>query len=93
MQDQLENIEKYFGNPESLVSLVTTLEAANGEWEQKIAKKLRKMSPTSCAITFKQITDGANMSFEDIFKMEYRLGTAFQLLKPLVTRRIVFTKA
>lgn len=74
MAEQLENIEKYFAKPESLVSLLANLEASEGEWEQKIAKKLRKMSPASCAITFKQITDGASMSFEDIFKMEYRLG-------------------
>ena len=32
------------------------------------------MSPTSLAITFKQIQDGKNMSFYDVFSMEYRLG-------------------
>jgi len=74
LEDQLENIEKYFASPESLVALVRQLEGADGTWEQKIAKKLRNMSPTSLAITFKQIIDGGQMSMEDVFSMEYRLG-------------------
>lgn len=70
----MDNIEKYFANPKSLVELVQELKSSTGEWEQKVAKKLRSMSPTSLAITFKQIQDGKNMSFYDVFSMEYRLG-------------------
>lgn len=74
LSEQSENIEKYFATPESLLSLVQDLEHASGDWEIKIAKKLRSMSPTSLAITFKQITDGRNMSLEEVFSMEYRLA-------------------
>jgi len=76
---QIDNIAKYFENPTSLVDLVQKLESSSGEWEQKTAKKLRSMSPTSLAITFKQIQDGKNMSFYDVFSMEYRL--AYQCLR------------
>ena len=74
LASQLDNIAKYFDDPKSLLELVQELESSSGEWEQKIAKKLRSMSPTSLAITFKQIQDGKNMSFYDVFAMEYRLG-------------------
>ena len=47
---------------------------ADSEWSSKIAKKLRKMSPTSVAITFEQIKRGADLSISEVFKMEYRLG-------------------
>ena len=74
LDSQLDNIAKYFEEPKSLLELVQELESSSGEWEQKVAKKLRSMSPTSLAITFKQIQDGKNMSFYDVFAMEYRLG-------------------
>ncbi|CAG5105872.1 Oidioi.mRNA.OKI2018_I69.chr1.g2529.t1.cds [Oikopleura dioica] len=79
LASQLDNIAKYFDDPKSLLELVQELESSSGEWEQKIAKKLRSMSPTSLAITFQQIQDGKNMSFYDVFAMEYRL--AYQCLR------------
>lgn len=74
LQSQLADIEKYFGAPESLLSLVQSLEQSDDSWAIKMAKKLRSMSPTSLAITFKQITDGANMTLDEVFSMEYRLA-------------------
>ena len=58
----------------SLLSLISDLEKSDGDWERKIAKNLRRMSPTSLAVTFKHITDGKNMNLSDVFKIEYRLG-------------------
>ena len=55
---------------------------ADSEWSSKIAKKLRKMSPTSVAITFEQIKRGADLSISEVFKMEYRLGN-FQAISIL----------
>ena len=55
---------------------------ADSEWSSKIVKKLRKMSPTSVAITFEQIKRGADLSISEVFKMEYRLGN-FQAISIL----------
>jgi len=74
LQDQLENIEKHFTGKETIHQLMQDLDEADSEWSSKIAKKLRKMSPTSVAITFEQIKRGADLSISEVFKMEYRLA-------------------
>ena len=55
------------------------LEESETAWAVKVAKKLRKMSPMSVAITFGQIKNGANMTIEQVFEMEYRLGKIIAL--------------
>ena len=47
---------------------------SDSEWAAKIAKKIRRMSPMSLAITHEQIKRGADMDLYDIFSMEYNLG-------------------
>jgi enoyl-CoA hydratase len=66
-------IDHHFGG-DSVERIVESLAKDTSEWAQKTAGALAKLSPTSMKITFKQIRDGASMSFEDIMTMEYRMS-------------------
>lgn len=76
LQSQLADIETYrkFHGKSTIFELIQDLEGSESEWAAKVAKKIRKMSPISVAITFGQISNGANMSIEEVFEMEYRLA-------------------
>ncbi|MGE3905464.1 MAG: enoyl-CoA hydratase/isomerase family protein, partial [Reyranellaceae bacterium] len=67
------DIDRHFGQS-SVEGIVASLAKDGSEWAQKTAAALAKLSPTSMRITFRQIRDGASMSFEDIMTMEYRLS-------------------
>ena len=54
--------------------IIFILLGSDSEWAAKIAKKIRRMSPMSLAITHEQIKRGADMNLYDIFSMEYNLG-------------------
>lgn len=58
-------------NYEMLLNIYFTL--------SKIPQRLRKVSPTSLKVTFRQLSLGANMSLGECLQMEYRL--AFHFLK------------
>ena len=66
-------IDRHFGQ-DSVEGIVASLAKDGSEWAQKNSAALAKLSPTSMKITFKQIRDGASMSFEDIMTMEYRMS-------------------
>ena len=67
------DIDRHFGH-DSVEGIVASLAKDGSEWAQKTSAALAKLSPTSMKITFRQIRDGASMSFEDIMTMEYRLS-------------------
>ena len=55
--------------------MIAELEASSSdEWAAKVAKKLRRMSPMSLAITHEQIKRAASMDLAEVFAMEYRLA-------------------
>ena len=56
--------------------IFASLKATGEEWEENILKILSEKSPTSLAITIKQIRDSKNMSFTDCMIMEYRMSQA-----------------
>ncbi len=71
-----ETIDRCFAAA-SPAEMLTALDAESSDWAAETAKTLRGVSPTSVAVTFRQIHAGAGMSFEDVMKMEYRLSQRF----------------
>ncbi|ETN78364.1 enoyl-CoA hydratase/isomerase family protein [Necator americanus] len=57
----------------SVEEVLENLRKENSEWSKKQLETLAKMSPTSLKVTFKQLENGAKMSFDEVFTMEYRL--------------------
>ncbi|MCA0202514.1 MAG: enoyl-CoA hydratase/isomerase family protein [Proteobacteria bacterium] len=58
----------------SVEAIIASLENEGGEWGAEQAKILRTKSPTAMKVTFRQIREGANLSFEDCMKMEWRIA-------------------
>ncbi|VDL83471.1 unnamed protein product [Nippostrongylus brasiliensis] len=64
---------KFMDNAGSVEEILGNLRKENSKWAQDQLNTLSKMSPTSMKVTFKQIENGAKMSFSKVFTMEYRL--------------------
>jgi enoyl-CoA hydratase len=57
-------------------SVEAILEALDGEaddWARENAKTIRSKSPTSLKLTFRQLREGAKLSFDDCMRMEFRM--------------------
>jgi len=67
-----EAIDRTFAE-DSLDSVLAALEADGGEWAVKTLSTLRSKSPTSLKITFRQMREGARLSFDDCMRMEFRM--------------------
>jgi len=65
-------IDKCFSQ-DSVPAIIAALEAEGTEWATKQVATLGRMSPTSLAITHKQLTLGATMPLKECFTMEYRI--------------------
>ena len=60
---------------DTVEGIVASLERQGGEWGEKQAAALAKMSPTSLKITHQQLTKGAELcSLAECLKMEYRMS-------------------
>ncbi|MGE3332826.1 MAG: enoyl-CoA hydratase/isomerase family protein [Rhodospirillaceae bacterium] len=59
---------------DSVEAIIASLENEGGEWGAEQAKILRTKSPMAMKVTFRQIREGANLSFEDCMKMEWRIA-------------------
>jgi len=46
----------------------------DAEWAAKITKKLQRMSPLSLKVTLEQMRRGAELGYEEVFEMEYRIA-------------------
>ena len=68
-----DDIATFFAAPKSLSELMKALEASSSAFAEETLKTLSRMSPLSMAITFEQLQRGAELSFEDVMKMEYRV--------------------
>jgi len=62
---------------ESVDLIFRRLEEDGSEWSLKQLEILKKMSPTSMCVTLEQMKRGGSMSFDDVFKMEYRMSQKF----------------
>lgn len=67
-----EAIDRTFAE-DSLEGLLAAIEADGGEWATKTLSILRGKSPTSLKITFRQMREGARLSFDDCMRMEFRM--------------------
>ncbi|KAF2070816.1 hypothetical protein CYY_007863 [Polysphondylium violaceum] len=68
-------ISKCFSNRfNSIEEIIEAIEGTNSEWGKDILTLIRKKSPTSVKIAFRQIKEGGLKSLEDCFFMEYRLA-------------------
>ncbi|VDK68778.1 unnamed protein product [Cylicostephanus goldi] len=84
LEEQLPVIEKTFQasalNPVkrgldllTVEEILENLKKENSDWSKKQVATLSKMSPTSMKVTLKQLQNGANMKFNEVFTMEYQL--------------------
>ncbi len=60
----------------SVEAILAALEAEGGSWAEATLAALRKCSPTSLKVAFRQLREGAGLDFEDAMIMEYRLSQA-----------------
>jgi len=57
----------------SVEEIVAALETDGSQWARDTEAMLRTKSPTSLKIAYRQIREGAHLSFDDCMKMEFRL--------------------
>ncbi|CAG9768744.1 unnamed protein product [Ceutorhynchus assimilis] len=69
----LEQINNCFSAP-TLEEVISRLEKDGSKWAQDTLNLLKKMSPTSLKITYKQLELGKEMNLLECLKMEYRLA-------------------
>ena len=67
-----EAIDRVF-SAESLDGILAALDDEGSEWSSKVAATIRKKSPTSTKVTFRQIRNGARLGFDECMRMEYRM--------------------
>lgn len=70
--EQSADIDRIFAS-ESVEAIVAALDRDASEWARDAAKILRTKSPTSLKVTFRQIREGAKLSFDDCMRMEFRM--------------------
>ncbi len=61
---------------DSLEEILAALEAEQSAWAEETLAALRKCSPTSLKVAFRQLRAGAGLDFEAAMIMEYRLSQA-----------------
>ena len=68
-------IDRCFSAP-NLEEIFARLREEPGEWAERALQELSRKSPTSLHLAFRQLREGASLSFEDCMRMEYRLARA-----------------
>ena len=72
----LDTINECFSKS-SVEEILTSLDEIDIEWSKQTASSIRKKSPTSLKVTFRQLKEGKCLSFEDCMAMELRLALRF----------------
>jgi len=67
-----EAIDRIFSE-ESVDGILAALDADESEWAGGIATIIRKKSPTSLKVTFRQLREGRRLSFDECMRMEFRM--------------------
>lgn len=70
------DIDRHFGHP-SLAGIMESMGTASGEWAMTILRVLSGKSPTSLAVTFRQLREGRMLDFAACMQLEYKLVTRF----------------
>jgi enoyl-CoA hydratase len=72
LTERREDINRTFSEG-SLDGIFSALDSDGGAWAKTTLDILCKKSPTSLKLTFRQIREGARLSFDDCMGMEYRM--------------------
>jgi enoyl-CoA hydratase len=67
-----EDIDRTFSQ-DSVEGILAALDSEGSEWATSVAAGLRKKSPTSLKVTFRQLREGRRLSFDDCMRMEFRM--------------------
>jgi enoyl-CoA hydratase len=70
------DIDEHFSKG-SVPGIVASLKADGGEWASEVLATLAAKSPTSLLVTYRQVREGAKLSFGDCMKLEFRLTNRF----------------
>jgi len=73
---QMGRIDSCYGRSD-LGAVLHALGAEETGWGQTQLEQLSTKSPTSLAVTFRQLQEGAALSFDDAMRLEYRLVPRF----------------
>ena len=76
LHEHRDEIDRAFSG-DSVEAILSVLDAENSEWCSDTANLIRTKSPTSLKVTFRQIREGAQKTFDDCMRMEYRLANHF----------------
>lgn len=75
LAEHMDQINRLF-EASSVEDIMQKLNEDGSSFALKQLETLKKMSPTSLKITFRQLQDGASMSLQEVLVMEYRLSQA-----------------
>ncbi|XP_068263444.1 3-hydroxyisobutyryl-CoA hydrolase, mitochondrial isoform X1 [Nyctibius grandis] len=75
LDEHMEKINSLF-SANSMEEIVKKLKQDGSPFAIKQLETISKMSPTSLKMTLRQLREGASMSLQDVFTMEYRLSQA-----------------
>ena len=67
-----EEIDRTFSQ-DSVEGILAALDSEGSEWARNVAAGLRKKSPTSLKVTFRQLREGRHLSFDYCLRMEFRM--------------------
>lgn len=74
LTEHREKIDRIFGGS-SVGDILSALDADRTDWAADAARTIRAKSPTATKLAFRQIREGAKLSFDDCMRMEFRMVT------------------
>jgi enoyl-CoA hydratase len=72
LADVRESIDRIFSE-DSVDGILAALDADESEWAKTVAETIRKKSPVSSKVTFRQLREGRHLSFDDCMRIEFRM--------------------
>jgi enoyl-CoA hydratase len=76
LREDVDRIEACYGQ-DDLKAVLRALEDEPSGWGRAQLETLATKSPTSLAVTFRQLRAGAGLTFDDAMRLEYRLVNRF----------------
>ena len=73
INDRRGEVKAYFDQTGSLNEVFERLRRAGTQFAQETLETLDRMSPTSLALTHRQMMNGRELDFDDVMKMEFRM--------------------
>ena len=72
LADHRDAIDRHFGH-DAVEAIVESLQGESSDWAAKTAQTIAGKSPTSLKVTFRQLRNGADKTFDDCMRMEWRM--------------------